>query len=125
MPSLYMLIPSQFILLSPCGFLANSYIILPRLATWLDAEDCLFLKSRIIVRLFVWSDAITFFLQASGGGLTAMQDAKMSNIGHWVRCVNPLCRVVLTPQIALVGLIIAAISFGTFTLLTIVFGVRM
>lgn len=74
----------QFILLSPCGFLANSYVILPRLATWLDAEDCLFLKSRIIVRLFVWSDVTTFLLQASGGGLTAMQDAKMSDIGHWV-----------------------------------------
>jgi hypothetical protein len=74
---------SQFILLSPCGFLANSYVILPRLASWLEAEDCLFLKSRIIVRLFVWSDVITFFLQASGGGMTA-GSASMADIGHWV-----------------------------------------
>lgn len=73
----------QCILLSPCGFLANSYVILPRLASWLDAEDCLFLKSRIIVRLFVWSDVITFFLQASGGGMTAGSES-MADIGHWV-----------------------------------------
>lgn len=75
----------QFILLSPCGFLATSYVILPRLATWLDAEDCLFLKSRIIVRLFVWSDVITFLLQSSGGGMTAVDSEGMRNIGHWVR----------------------------------------
>ena len=73
----------QCILLSPCGFLANSYVILPRLASWLEAEDCLFLKSRIIVRLFVWSDVITFFLQASGGGMTAGSES-MADIGHWV-----------------------------------------
>jgi hypothetical protein len=75
---------SQFILLSPCGFLAQSYMILPRLATWLDAEDCLFLKSRIIVRLFVWADVVTFLVQASGGGMTAVQSESMANIGKWV-----------------------------------------
>jgi hypothetical protein len=79
----------QFILLSPCGFLANSYVILPRLASWLEAEDCLFLKSRVIVRLFVWSDVITFFLQASGGGLTAAGSKNMQNIGHWVGHLYP------------------------------------
>jgi hypothetical protein len=75
---------TQFILLSPCGFLAQSYMILPRLATWLDAEDCLFLKSRIIVRLFVWADVVTFLVQASGGGMTAVQNQSMANIGKWV-----------------------------------------
>jgi hypothetical protein len=74
----------QFILLSPCAFLAQNYIILPRLATWLDSEDCLFLPSRIIVRLFVWSDVITFWLQGGGGGLTAAQNSTMANIGYYV-----------------------------------------
>lgn len=58
-------------------------MILPRLATWLEAEDCLFVKSRIIVRLFVWADVVTFWVQASGGGLTAMES--LANIGTWVR----------------------------------------
>jgi hypothetical protein len=34
--------------------------------------------------LFVWSDVITFFLQASGGGMTAAGSDSMRNIGHWV-----------------------------------------
>lgn len=63
---------SQFILLSPCAFIANNYIILPRLATHLGEERCLFIKSRIIVRLFVWSDIITFLFQAAGGGMASV-----------------------------------------------------
>jgi hypothetical protein len=82
------LLTSQFILLSPCAFLAQNYIILPRLATWLDSEDCLFLPSRIIVRLFVWSDVITFWLQGGGGGLTASQSSTMANIGYYVSDSN-------------------------------------
>lgn len=73
-----------FTLLSPCGFLAQDYMIIPRLASHLGAEDCLFLSSRKIVRIFVWSDGITFFLQASGGGLTASDKPGNQNLGHWV-----------------------------------------
>lgn len=46
-------------------------MVLPRLATYLDAEDCLFLRSRWIVRIFVTADVVTFFTQASGGGMAA------------------------------------------------------
>lgn len=61
----------QFLLLSPCAYLAFSYMVLPRLATYLDAEDCLFLRSRWIVRIFVTADVVTFLTQASGGGMAA------------------------------------------------------
>lgn len=74
---------TQFTLLSPCGFIATSYIVLPRLATWLDAEDYLFLRASRIVRLFVWSDVITFFLQAGGSGLTVMTGT-MGKVGAYV-----------------------------------------
>ena len=74
---------TQFILLSPCAFLAHNYIILPRLAKWLDGEDCLFLSSRKIVRIFVWSDVITFQIQAAGGGMTAGSET-MAHAGYWV-----------------------------------------
>jgi hypothetical protein len=46
-------------------------MVLPRLATYLDAEDCLFLRSRWIVRIFVTFDVLTFLTQASGGGMAA------------------------------------------------------
>ncbi|RSH89118.1 hypothetical protein EHS25_002784 [Saitozyma podzolica] len=101
---------TMFILLSPCAFLAQNYIILPRLATWLDSEDCLFLPSRIIVRLFVWSDVITFWLQGGGGGLTAAQNSTMANIGYYV---------------SLAGLIAQFASYATFTALLITFALRV
>lgn len=82
-------------LLSPCGFLAQDYMILPRLATHLDAEDCLFLSSRASVRLFVWSDFITFWLQMAGSGMTASHTTNMQNIGHWVSPPAPAPALVL------------------------------
>jgi hypothetical protein len=99
---------------------------LPRLATWLDAEDCLFLKSRIIVRVFVWSDVITFWLQGSGGGMTAVQSSTISNIGYYVS--PPICDQgpwVNETQISLAGLCAQCASFAVFTALLIVFGFRV
>jgi hypothetical protein len=59
-------------------------MIIPRLAVWLDAEDCLFLSAGKIVRTFVISDCITFWMQGGGGGLTAAKDGIMPTIGKWV-----------------------------------------
>lgn len=98
-----------FILLSPCAFLAQNYMLLPRLAEHLGAVDCLFLPPRLIARIFVWSDVITFWIQAGGGGLSASKDANMSNIGT---------------KIAMVGIILQLISFALFTLLTITFWIK-
>lgn len=74
----------QFILLSPCLFLAQDYMLLPRLARWLDAEASLFLRPSRIVKIFVWSDVLTFLLQAGGGGLTATDKETSRNLGRWV-----------------------------------------
>lgn len=72
----------QFLLLSPCAYLAFSYMVLPRLATYLDAEDCLFLRSRWIVRIFVTADVVTFLTQASGGGMAASGGDKAETGDH-------------------------------------------
>jgi hypothetical protein len=74
----------QLILLSPCAFLAQNYVLLPRLATKLHCEQYLFVKSSIIVRIFVWSDVITFILQAAGGGL-ASGGGDTATLGEHVR----------------------------------------
>ncbi len=61
--------------------MAHNYLLLPRLATWLGAHDCLFLKPRLIARTFIWIDVTVFILQAGGGGMTAMSDIKIVDVG--------------------------------------------
>ncbi|KIY49756.1 RTA1 like protein, partial [Fistulina hepatica ATCC 64428] len=105
------IVETLFILLSPCAFLAQDYVILPRLAKWLSAEGFLFINPAKVVKIFVWSDCLTFFLQSSGGGLTAVKNSKsIPKLGS---------------KIALIGLVIQALSFGTFTLMALVFGLRV
>lgn len=73
----------QFILLSPCGFLAQDYVLVPRLASYLGYEEHLY-KAHLVVKFFIWSDVVTFLLQAGGGGMSAIQS--MANTGKYVCC---------------------------------------
>jgi len=68
-------------LLSPCAFLANNYIVLPRLANWLDLGDAMMIRPTRVLKIFLWSDGITFFLQMSGGGMGAAA-GNMAKIGE-------------------------------------------
>ena len=64
------------------------YVILKKMASFLDTtavDACLIIPSRRIVKLFVWSDAITFFLQMSGSGLSASGDESTARIAKLVR----------------------------------------
>ncbi|KZP04761.1 RTA1-domain-containing protein [Athelia psychrophila] len=102
------------ILLSPCFFLATNYIILSRLAVSLSTESapisttCLLLPAQRIAKIFVWSDVITFWIQASGGGLSAQQS--LAAVGQ---------------DIALVGLVLQLLSYALYTVLLLVFGTRV
>ncbi|GAA5884684.1 hypothetical protein JCM6882_005349 [Rhodosporidiobolus microsporus] len=101
-----------FILLSPCAFLATDYVLLKHLAVSMGEDvvkQCLFLPIRFIVKLFVWFDVVTFFVQAAGGGASA-GGGEIAKIG---------------PKIALVGLIVQLVSFGLFTVLLVVFAYRV
>lgn len=80
------------ILLSPCAFIAQDYYVLPKMAEYLEkalqadtttrystgrdniSGDCLFLKPRLIGRIFLTSDVITFLLQLGGSGMAASAD---------------------------------------------------
>ncbi|KAJ7134562.1 RTA1 like protein-domain-containing protein [Mycena epipterygia] len=103
-----------FILLSPCLFLATDYMLLARLAATFDKEvsdRCLLIRSSRIVKFFVWSDVTTFFLQSSGGGLTATKNnATLANLGN---------------KIVLIGLTLQAVSFLLFSCVLVVFGWRV
>ena len=118
---------AQLTLLSPCGFLALDYVLLPRLATYLDAQDALFIKPHLIARIFVTSDVVTFLTQAAGGGLTAMKNPTTANTGHWVSqvCGIQVSLLTVRSQIALGALILQGFSFGTFTIMGIIFGFRV
>ncbi|KAJ7459806.1 RTA1 like protein-domain-containing protein [Mycena latifolia] len=104
---------TMFILLSPCAYLATDYMLLARLAATFDPEvsdRSLLIRSSRIVKIFVWSDFLTFFLQSSGGGLTATKNANLASLGN---------------KIVMVGLILQAVSFLFFTWVLIVFGYRV
>jgi len=105
------IIEDMFILLSPCAFLATDYMLLSRLATSLGrdiADDCLLISSRRITRVFVWSDVITFWIQAAGGGMSTVQS--LSKLGT---------------DIVMAGLILQLISFSLFTTLLVMFGFKV
>ncbi|KAL8287276.1 hypothetical protein RQP46_003728 [Phenoliferia psychrophenolica] len=107
------IVTTMFVLLTPCAFLAMDYVIFKKIAASLDpttAEACLIIPTRRIVKLFVWSDGITFFLQMSGSGLSAAQSANMAKIAKYI---------------TLIGLGVQLASFVLFTVTLIIFGARM
>jgi hypothetical protein len=79
------MLTDQFILLSPCGFLAQDYVLVPRLAAYLGYEKHLY-KAHLVVKFFVWSDVVTFMLQAGGGGMSAI--VSLANTGKYVRPIE-------------------------------------
>ncbi|WWD22564.1 hypothetical protein CI109_107057 [Kwoniella shandongensis] len=98
------------IVLSPCAFLANAYLILPRIASYIDEERQMRIPSRKLAKYFLWSDFITFNLQGGGSGLTSGTKSPLPQIGNYI---------------TLVGLIAQSISFFFFLFVTLVFGMRV
>jgi hypothetical protein len=67
--------------------LATDYTLLAHLAATFDQEvsdNCMLIRTSRIVKIFVWSDVATFFLQSSGGGLTATKNVNLANLGNKV-----------------------------------------
>ncbi|RSH93616.1 hypothetical protein EHS25_006262 [Saitozyma podzolica] len=64
------LFETLLILLSPCLFLAQDYILISRLAVHLDAEDALVLPRRAIVVTYVLADVVTVLTQLAGTAMT-------------------------------------------------------
>lgn len=83
----------QFLLTSPCAFLAFDYSILPRLSIFLDADDCLWMRRAWIVKTFVWLDVLTFCAQLGGAALQATT-ANLAKIGTKACRLSPFPRAV-------------------------------
>ncbi|KAI9632891.1 RTA1 like protein-domain-containing protein, partial [Dioszegia hungarica] len=73
----------QFLLLSPCAFLAQVYVLLPHLAEALEAEDCLPIGGRALKWIFISADIITVLAQLAGTALT-ITFGDLVEIGKWV-----------------------------------------
>lgn len=54
---------NMFITLSPCGFIASSYMLLGRLAALLNSGQYLLVRPSRVTKVFVMSDVITFLIQ--------------------------------------------------------------
>ncbi|OCH86232.1 RTA1-like protein [Obba rivulosa] len=92
-------IQQVLIVLSPCAFIATEYMVLGRLASYLDCGRYLFISPRKIARVFVISDIVTFIIQGAGASLsTAKTESALRLGGH----------------IFLTGLVLQLISFGVF-----------
>ncbi|EPQ56237.1 RTA1 like protein [Gloeophyllum trabeum ATCC 11539] len=91
------IIMDLLILCAPATFLAFNYIVYGRTIVQCIGREHSIIRPERVARIFVISDISTFFLQASGGGLTAMNSlAKLGN------------------DIVLVGLILQALSYVFF-----------
>jgi len=107
------IVTTLLILLSPCLFLALDYVILGRLAGLFGPEvskECMLIAPARVATIFVWSDVGTFLIQAIGGSMTTSSKIDTVNLGN---------------KIVVVGLGLQLASFGLFTTLMIVFGLRV
>ena len=72
-------------------------MLLARLALAMGEEaiHCLLLPATKIAKFFIWSDVVTFALQAAGGGLSTSKTETSQRIGPKVRrCILKSCRSV-------------------------------
>ena len=60
----------KVILLSPCAFLAEIDILLPKLAVEMGAEDCILFNIRAFKITFILMDVVCVLAQLAGTALT-------------------------------------------------------
>ncbi|KAJ8489309.1 hypothetical protein ONZ45_g13635 [Pleurotus djamor] len=109
-----------FVVLSPCAFIAATYVLLGRLARYIDCDEYLAVQPRRITIAFVTSDITTFLIQAAGGGVSASaRDIDMNRIGSRV------CDVLYTILVLVAGLAAQLFSFTVFTSIFLLFMFRV
>ncbi|TFK99442.1 RTA1 like protein-domain-containing protein [Pterulicium gracile] len=78
--SLILFILTQLIIIcAPAAFLAFNYILYGRLLDGRVSPEFSIMRPSIVSRVFIISDVTTFLLQASGGGITAIE--RMASAG--------------------------------------------
>ncbi|KZV87505.1 RTA1 like protein [Exidia glandulosa HHB12029] len=99
------------VVLSPCAFIAGTYVVLGRLARYLRADQYLLIRPSRVTLTFVLSDIVTFVIQAIGGTVAiATEDPDKIKLGG---------------NLFKAGIILQFVSFAFFTMLLIVFTTRV
>ena len=66
------MLTSSAIRMQPCLFLALDYMLLARMAVFLDAGDALPIRASRLSKVFVTADVVTFIAQLGAGGMLGM-----------------------------------------------------
>ncbi|KAF3355659.1 hypothetical protein VD0004_g9407 [Verticillium dahliae] len=101
---------STFLLLAPILFAASLYMTLSRIIRAVDAAHCSIIRPKWLTRIFVFGDAFSFFVQASGAGLRVQAGQKDSKIDR-----N------LGGHVIVGGLIFQILIFGVFVVTALKF----
>ncbi|TBU64716.1 RTA1-domain-containing protein [Dichomitus squalens] len=99
-----------FIVLSPCAFIAAEYMLLGRLARYIQSNKHLLIPPQKITVVFVASDISTFLVQAAGAGLSISKNQSLSKTGE---------------HIFLAGLVLQLVSFFFFVIVALRFLFRV
>ncbi|KAF9057621.1 RTA1 like protein-domain-containing protein [Panaeolus papilionaceus] len=100
-----------FVVLSPCAFIAADYVLLGRLAKYLQADEFLLVNPRKITIVFISSDITTFLIQAIGGSMSIS--------------ANDPDRALAGSRVFLGGLAAQLLSFLCFSIIYLVFLYRV
>jgi hypothetical protein len=103
-------IQAILILVAPALFAASIYMILGRLIRTLQAEELSLIPIAWVTRIFVFSDVISFSLQAGGGGIQAAGTLELFHIGE---------------KVIVAGLFIQIVMFGFFMATAVIFHSRV
>ncbi|KAI8712152.1 Rta1 domain-containing protein [Fusarium sp. LHS14.1] len=102
---------SLLLLLGPTLLAASIYMVLARLIMLLEASSYSLINTKILTKVFVLGDVISFLAQSGGGGILA--NAKTSSDQEKGR------------NIIIVGLLVQIIFFGSFIIILHVFHRRI
>jgi hypothetical protein len=104
------IIQAILILIAPALYAASIYMILGRLISAVSAEHLSPVPIRWLTKIFVTGDVISFFLQASGGGIQAGGTLDLFEIGE---------------KIIIAGLFMQIAFFGFFVATAVLFHRRL
>lgn len=100
---------SVLLLVAPALFAASIYMTLGRVIRSVHGEQRSIIKPTLLTRLFVMSDVVSFFAQASGGGLQAGKNFNKTTAKYIILC----------------GLVVQVVGFGLFATTALTWHLRM
>ncbi|KAJ5775378.1 uncharacterized protein N7511_000389 [Penicillium nucicola] len=103
-------IQNLFLLLAPTLYAASIYMVLGRIITYVQGEHLSFIPVRLMTKIFVAGDVLSFILQAAGGGIMSSKSQNALTIGKWV---------------IVGGLGVQLVFFGAFVFTALVFNVKL